>query len=71
MLGVSGSNSPGILPDAPADERKRAPVIAHRGMTVAYAFTEGRCPIRANQAAMLVLAASSGCPTWPPKSIQQ
>src|SRR6202790_555439 len=36
-----------------------------------YAFTEGRCPTRTNQAAMLALAGSSGWPTWPPKSIQQ
>ena len=31
--------------------------------TSAYAFTEGRWPTRANQAAMLVLAGSSGWPT--------
>src|SRR5207302_8121204 len=36
-----------------------------------YAFTDGRSPTRANQAAMLALAGSSGWPTWPPKSSQQ
>lgn len=36
-----------------------------------YAFTLGRSPTRANQAAMLALAGSSGWPTWPPKSSQQ
>ena len=34
-----------------------------------YAFTEGRSPTRANQAAILVLAGSSGWPTRLPKSI--
>ena len=36
-----------------------------------YAFAEGRSATRANQAAILLLAGSSGWPTWAPKSSQQ
>ena len=48
---------------------------AHLRMTAEhaerYAFTDGRCPTRANHAAIWLLAGSSGWPTWPPKSSQQ
>ena len=35
-----------------------------------HAFADGRSATRAIHATMLVLAVSSGCPTWPPKSSQ-
>jgi hypothetical protein len=47
---------------------------AHLRMTaevLTYAFTEGRSATRANHAVIFVFAASSGWPTWLPKSSQQ